>query len=137
MKEFLEKRFKGRGIGFYVGVAAAALMLIFDIIYIAADFGDRTFSVLAFVLILLGVAVEAAYVLLDIKLFDFLPFVSCALFGVAFGHISMLGLETLSDVWNGVNFIGGNPSMAITFIVLFAIGTVCAVVAAFMRENKQ
>lgn len=135
MKEFLEKRFKGKSIGFYIGLAASALMLVFDIIYIAADFGDRTFSVAAFVLILLGVAVEVVYALLDIKILDFLPFIICVLYGVAFGHISMLGLETLSDVWNGVNFIGGNPAMAITFIVLFAVGTIASVTAAFTDKR--
>ena len=49
----------------------------------------------------------------------------------------MVGLETLSDVWNDVNFVGGNPTMAITFIVLFAIRTVAAIVAAFMKEDKN
>ena len=137
MKEFLEKRFKNRGIGFYLGCATAVLMLIFDIVYIAADFGDRTFTVLTFVLILLGAIAEIIYALLDIKLLDFIPVLSCALYGIAFGQLLMVGLETLSDVWNDVNFVGDNPTMAITFIVLFAIGTVAAIVAAFMKEDKN
>ncbi len=137
MKEFLKKRFVGRGIGFYIGFAAAVLMLVFDIVYIAADHGDRTCSILSFVMILLGSAVYIAYALLDIEFLDFLPIVTCALFGVAFGHHLTVGLETLSDVWNGVNFVGGNATMATAFIIMFGIGAVAALVSAFMRENRK
>ena len=121
MKEFLEKRFKNRGAGFYLGFATSVLMLIFSIVYIA--------------LVLLGALIGMAYALIDVKLLDFLPVVSCVFYGVAFGQHLFLGLETLSDVWNDVNFIGGSPALAITFIVLFAVGTVASLVAAFLKED--
>lgn len=135
MKKFLEKRFKNRGAGFYLGFATSVLMLIFSIVYIAADSADRTFSVTVFVLVLLGALIGMAYALIDVKLLDFLPVVSCVFYGVAFGQHLFLGLETLSDVWNDVNFIGGSPALAITFIVLFAVGTVASLVAAFLKED--
>lgn len=137
MKEFLVKRFKGRGIGFYIGLASAVLMLVFSIVYIAVDSSDRTFSILTFALALVGAVIWIAYTLLDFKFLDFLPILSCACYGVAFAQHLRLGLETLSDVWNGVNFVGGNPTMAITFIVLFGIGMITALVAAFMKEDKS
>lgn len=137
IKEFLKKRFVGRSVGAYIGFAAAILMLVFDIVYVAADGKDRTFSITSFVTALIGSAAYIAYFLLDMRLLDFVPIAVCALFGVALGSHLMSGLETLSDTWNGVNFVGGNATMAVAFIVMFGIGTVAAVVAAFMRDRRQ
>lgn len=136
MKEFLKKRFVGRGIGFYIGFAAAIAMIVFDIAYIIADRGDRTCSMLSFALVLAGSVLYIAYAVLGLDVLDFVPVATCALYGVAFGHHLMLGLETLSDVWNDVNFVGGNATMAVAFIVMFAVGTVAAVTASFFKENK-
>jgi len=137
MKEFLIKRFAGRGIGFYIGLVAACLMLGFDLAYVILFPGDRNFSLLTFCMILAGVGIEIAHVLLNRKIFNFLPILSCAAYGVAFAQHLQLGLESLSDVWNNVNFIGGNAYLALTFIILFGIGLLAALVAAFMREDKK
>lgn len=136
MKEFLVSRFKGRSAGFYMGFAAAVLILAFDIAYIASDYGDRTFSVLTFVLMLAGSVLMMIYSFLNIKILDFIPAVSCILYGVGFGQHLILALESLSDVWNEVNFVGGNATLGAVFMGLFFVPMVVAVVAAFMREER-
>ena len=106
------------------------------IIFVAVDAGDRTFSYVTFALILVGAAIEIVSVFFDYKFLDFLPVVSCACYGVAFGMHLYLGLSTLSDRWNGVNFVGGNGDAVITFAILFGIGLVAALAAGFMKRRR-
>lgn len=137
VKAYLKERFvSGRTIGFYLALGAAVLFLISDIIFVAVDAGDRTFSYVTFALILVGAAIEIVSVFFDYKFLDFLPVVSCACYGIAFGMHLYLGLPTLSDRWNGVNFVGGNGDAVITFAILFGIGLVAALVACFMKRRR-
>lgn len=138
VKAYLKERFvSGRTIGFYLALGAAVLFLISDIIFVAVDAGDRTFSYVTFALILVGAAIEIVSVFFDYKFLDFLPVVSCACYGVAFGMHLYLGLPTLSDRWNGVNFVGGNGDAVITFAILFGIGLVAALAACFMKRRRS
>lgn len=137
MSNFADKFVKNKTVGFWLGFGAALALLLTDIIFIAVDVKDRTFSAVTFALILVGAAVEIAYFFLDFKYLDFMPLVSCVCFGVALGAHWNLGLETLSDVWNGVNFVGGNAQAALGFGIVFVIGTVVAIVSCFMKQRKE
>lgn len=136
MIEFMKKKFASRGVGFYMSFATSVLMLIFALVYVLFANADRNFSPAVYIPLFVGVVVGIAYALIDTKVLDFLPVVSCILYSVAFGKYLQLGLETLSDVWNGVTFNGGNPTLAVTFITLFAIGTILSVVTSFLKEEK-
>ena len=125
--------FKNRTVGFWIGLAAAFLMLIADIIFIITDYSDRTFSMVTFILILIGVAGE---VLIIVKDFKFAPLLPSICFGVAMSIHFYVGLPTLSDVMNGVNFIGGDPNAVIMFGVVFLIGTFFAIASCFMKQSK-
>ena len=125
--------FKNRTVGFWIGLAAAFLMLIADIIFIITDYSDRTFSMVTFILILIGVAGEG---LIIVKDFKFAPLLPSICFGVAMSIHLYLGLPTLSDVMNGVNFIGGDPNAVIVFGAIFLIGTFFAIVSCFMKQSK-
>ena len=125
--------FKNRTVGFWIGLAAAFLMLIADIIFIITDYSDRTFSMVTFILILIGVAGE---VLIIVKDFKFAPLLPSICFGVAMSIHLYLGLPTLSDVMNGVNFIGGDPNAVIVFGAIFLIGTFFAIASCFMKQSK-
>jgi len=125
--------FKNRTVGFWIGLLATCLMLITDIIFIITDYSDRTFSLVTFILILIGVAGE---VLIIVKDFKFAPLLPSILFGVAMSIHFYIGLPTLSDKINGVNFIGGNPNAVIEFGVVFLIGTFLAIVSCFMKQSK-
>lgn len=106
-------------------------------IFFATDMVDRTFSFVTFAFVLSGAVIEIVYFFLRIKPLDFIPAISCVLYGVALGQHLKLGLETLSDVWNGVNFIGGNPYMAVSFAAIFGVGIIATAVSCFMPQNKK
>lgn len=137
LSKLYEKFVKDRTVGYWLALGAAIALLITDIIFIATDFGDRTFSLVTFLLILAGVAIEIVYVVLDMKVLDFLPVLSCVCYGVALGQHWNLGLATLSDVWNGVVFVGGNSTAALAFGIVFAVCTVAAIVSCFLKQKKE
>ncbi len=136
MNKLFEKFVKDRTVGYWLALGTALAFLIADIIFIATDFGDVTFSLVTFLFILGGVVIEVVYVVLDMKILDFLPVVSCACYGVAIGQHWKLGLESLSDLWNGVNFIGGNYYIALAFGIVFTVFTIAAIVSCFMKQKK-
>ena len=129
MKKNVEKKTKK----FPLGMLTAIFMLIADVLYIALDGADRTFSMLAFGLILAGVLVQFLSGVLPKEIAFAMPIVSVACYGVGFAQCLSLGLETLSDVWNQVTFVGGNATMAVLFIALFFVGTFTSIVASFTQ----
>ena len=133
--KMLLSRFAGRRAGFYVSLVSAVLILAIDVAYIASDYGDRTFSPVTFALMLVGALLTIAYCITGFKFLDFIPAVSCIVYGFAFGQHLILALESLSDVWNQVNFVGGNATLGAVFAGLFLVPVVAAAVGAFMRED--
>ena len=65
------------------------------------------------------------------------PLLSAVCFGCALSWHLYIGLPTLSDIWNGVNFIGGNAQAVITFGVFFAVAAVFGVASCFMNQRKH
>ncbi|MEK3669825.1 MULTISPECIES: hypothetical protein [unclassified Paenibacillus] len=126
--------FKDRTSGFWIGFLAACLMLAANIAFIIFDYGDRTFSFVTFGLIIAGVLGE---LLVLVKTYSFAPLLPSICFGVALSMHLYLGFPTLSDVINGVNFIGGNPQAVIIFGIAFAIGTVASLVSCFMKQSRS
>lgn len=127
---------KNKPVGFYIGFASALLMLIADILYIALDFGDRTFSYLTFSLVLAAALIDIITYIADKPVFDFMSVITCAMYGVGFGKLLHLGLPTMSDVWNGVNFVGGDPKAVVLFSVLFIVGIIAAIISRFMKQRE-
>lgn len=125
--------FNNRTAGFWIGVSASILMLIGDLLFIVTDYGDRTFSLTTFILILVGVLGEVLVIFTNFK---FAPLIPSICYGVALSLHLYLGLPTLSDVMNGVNFIGGNPTAVIQFGIIFFLGTIAAIVSCFMEQSK-
>ena len=112
---------------------AAAIALLGSVLYLLLDRGDRTFSWLAFGLALGG----AAITLLPLKTgLAFAPILPTALYAAAFGLVLRVALPSLSDVWNGVNFIGGNAVLGMTFAAVYLIAAVAAVIACFAGTNE-
>lgn len=130
-------KFKNKSVGFYLTFSAAAAFVLLDIIFIACDGGDRTFSYLTFAMILVGAALSIAGLFLDFKFLDFMPLLGCACYGVAFAAHLKLALESLSDVWNGVNFVGGNATAGMTFAGLFLVLLCVSVVGCFLGVKDK
>lgn len=127
------KLFNNRTVGFWIGLAASALMLVGDALFLITDGSDRTFSFITFGLILAGVACQVLVVFFD---WDVMPLLCAVCFGTALSYHLFLGLPTLSDVVNGVNYIGGNPTAVVVFGGIFAAGTLLTLCASFMNQRK-
>lgn len=134
MKEKM-RFFKGRTPGFYIGFVSACLMFLATIVFIAMDSGDSvTFSPAVVVLLLLGSLSEISILLFDYR---FLPVIPALLYAPAVGIQGYLALQSFSDVWNNVNFVGGNGVLALVFWIVFLVLAILAVVSAYMSQYRK
>lgn len=132
-KNLIVHPFKNRTVGYYINLAAAALAIISAILLVAVDSGDRTCSFIAFAMMLVGGISFVAVMFIDIDLLTVIPGLFYVL-GFAF-ELSVT-LPSLSDVWNGVNFIGGNAYAGLAFTILFLVSACLAIAANFMNHRK-
>jgi hypothetical protein len=126
--------FKERNVGFWLLLFAAAAALIISVLYLALDGSDRTFSLPAFCLALGGVF--SILLVLFVRKCSLTPFVTAALFAAASALVLRVALPSLSDVWNKVNFIGGNAFLGMGFFGLYLICAVLAVVSCYLGTEK-
>lgn len=126
--------FKNRGLGFYMNLIAGAAALLGAILYIVLDGTDKTFTVIGFALALAGAGSTALTMFTRLK---FATFVPTAFYAAAFGVVLRVAVPSLSDVWNKVNFIGGNAAMGMTFAGVFFLCAVLGVVSCFVGSNGQ
>lgn len=133
LKKLFVHPFKDRTVGYYLNLAAAALAIISSILLLILDYGDKTCSMTAFAMMLVGGLLFVAAMFIDIEL---LPVVPGIFYIVGFAFELWSTLPPLSDVWNGVNFIGGNAFMGLAFTIIFAISAVLSIVANFMKQRK-
>lgn len=133
LKETVKRTFQTASAGFYIGLIAVALAVIGSVAYVLTDYGDRTFSWLIFALILVGAIVYLGAIFTDLV---YLPLGSAILFSVGTAYQIYLALPTLSDIWNNVNFIGGNTVQAVVFSIVFLLCTIGAIVSCFTKSRK-
>lgn len=140
---FLKNRFcTNRTVGFYLGVSAAILMLISDIIYIIVDAGalkiEDYSKTLAFWMILIGVLCEIINIFVDNKYVSlYFPIVPVIFYSIGLGRQLYLTAYPIADLMTGVNWFGGNLGVYLTCFILFLIGTVTAIVSSFMKQRKN
>lgn len=132
-KNIIVHPFKQRTVGYYLGLAAAVLAIISSILLVAVDYGDKSCSMIGFALMLVGGISFVAVMFLDIKILTVIPGIFYVM-GFAFELDATL--PPLSDVWNGVNFIGGNAYAGLAFTIIFFISAVLSIVSNFMEHRK-
>lgn len=132
-KNLIVHPFKDRTVGYYLNLAAATLAIISAILLVAIDHGDRTCSYTAFALMLVGGLTFVAVMFIDLDILTVIPGVFYVL---GFSFELSVELPSLSDVWNGVNFIGGNAYVGLAFTILFAVSAILAIVANFFNHRK-
>ena len=123
-----------RTFGMTLLVAAGIVALAGSALYLILDGTDRTFTWTGFGLALLGTAATALPILTRFKPSVILP---AALYGAAFAFVLRAALPSLSDVWNHVNFIGGNAALGMTFTGVYLLAAITAAVAAFTGVKKN
>lgn len=123
-------RIKQSSVSYRIGLFGALAAVLAAIAYIATDIGDRTFSWLVVALVFVGAALYLTSVFVR---FPLLPLFSSFCFSAATAYSVYLMLPTLSDIWNNVHFIGGNPVQAVVFTSLFFLCDVTTMIACFRK----
>lgn len=112
---------------------AGAAALIGSVLYVVLDGSDRTFSLVGFIIGLAGAASTALALLTDIR---FAPFVPAALYSAACALVLRVAVPSLSDVWNKVNFIGGNAALGMTFAGIYLLAAILGCAACFLGTHE-
>lgn len=115
-------------------MAAAILAVVGSVCYILLDRKDITFSWYAVGFALLG-AVSTVATCHCGK--DFLLLITSGLYGVAFGFALRVAIPSLSDIWNHVNFIGGNALMGSVFSGIYLLCALLGVIACFGAKEQK
>ena len=114
-------------------ILSALIAVIGSALYILLDGADKTFTWFGFALALAG-AVSTA---ISFTRFKPAPFFPAALYAAAFGFVLRVAIPSLSDVWNKVNFIGGNAAMGMAFSGVYFVCAVLAVSACFTGTDPD
>ena len=96
---------KNKGIWDYISLASILPAIAMLIYYCMQSTADGCFEVSIVLLLAAGIVLELVYFFIK---FDVLPMAAAVAFGVALGLMLYYALPTFSDIWNNVNFIGGN-----------------------------
>ncbi len=134
LKNLIVHPFKNRTVGYWLNLSAAAIAILSAILLVAVDSGDKTCSMSAFAMMLVGGLLFTAVMFVNI---DILPVIPGIFYIAGFALELTATLPSLSDVWNGVNFIGGNAYTGLAFTILFAVSVILSIVANFMNHCKQ
>ena len=125
---------EGRKPTFHVELAAALAAVVCAVYYAVQANADGCFGVWFLLSLCAGVASIAAHAFLRWEFF--LPLAG-VFFGAATGFIVHDMLPTLSDVWNGVHFIGGNLTAYIVYTAFALLCAVCAIVCTFLGTERN
>lgn len=115
-------------------MTAGALAVVGSVCYILLDRKDITFSWYA-----VGFALMGAISTLAVCRFDkeFLLLITSGLYSVAFGFALRVAIPSLSDIWNHVNFIGGNALMGSVFSGIYLVCALLSVIACFQGKAQE
>lgn len=119
----------------YVAYAAALVGLVADIVFIVVDGSDQTFTMGCFVCVLLGSLVALSDLFKSFFNGIALWF-AVMLYSVGLAFHLYEALPSISDLWNNINFIGGNQQAAIIFGCIFLAVTVVLIVANFTGGKR-
>ncbi len=117
-----------------IAYIAMAVMLISDIVFLIINGKDQTFDIRCFILLMVGSVIG----LLSLKILsNVLLWVTSILYSIAVAFHLYVGLPSISDLWNNVNFIGGNQEISIVFGIIFTLGTIIVVISNFIGESNE
>ena len=114
-------------------ISAATLSLITAVYYFIQSHTDSCFQPVIVYLLVIAALLE------NISLFknlDFLPMVASVCIGVAFGLMVFFALPTFSDLWNHVNFIGGNSTAYFVYLGSILAAFVLSNIPCFMKAEQ-
>lgn len=109
--------------------------IIADIIFVALDVNDKTFSIGCALCIFLGSIAGLVDFFVEIR--GIFGWIASLAYAVAIGFHINVALPSVSDLWNNVDFIGGNQEVAITFGVMFIVFEIALLILNFFEKDKN
>ena len=133
-KQIISNMLQHRTKAFIIELIAAIILLGGLIYYLIQSNIDACFNVFYFLFVLLSIIAVVIHLFIR---FEFLTVITAAMSGGACGFIVYDMLPTLSDVWNGVNFIGGNLEAYIAYTAITLIASIMLIVASFLGTEMK
>lgn len=131
-----KKKTTSRSVIWYIAYAAALIGLVADILFIILDGSDQTFTIGCFVCVLIGSLLALSDFFKRI-LNGIALWLSAIIYSVGFGFHMYEALPSISDLWNNVNFIGGNQQAAIIFGIIFLAVNIILIIANFFELKTE
>lgn len=125
---------KTKDVTFYLSIAIGIAGLVFSLIYLISNSSDKTYSLVSFITALIGSILLIAAPFFSYWFLKFKYLVIAALFSVSEAFQLTVSLPTLSDVWNGVNFVGGNVNAAILYMAVFGALMVYSIIMTYLKD---
>ena len=125
---------KNKTVWFYVG-ASSVIFALTTIIWglVQPGFARKTFDTLVIVFLALGIAAEIANTFLNFK---FMPIIPVLFYAAGFGCVAYHGAPIIMDVINKINFLDGNGTAVIGYIVCTALACVLSTLSCFFEQTK-
>ncbi len=121
-------------IGRVLLLIAGAVALSGSVLYLVFDGTDRTFHTFGFILGIVGAASTAIALFTDAEVS---PLVPAVLYAAACALVLRVAVPSLSDVWNHVNFIGGNAFLGMTFAGVYLTAAILGVIVCFAGITRK
>ena len=138
--KFIIDTFKNRAIGFWLGFGAAVLALVAAIAYLILFLAlstvaeaERNYSAVTFVMLLLGSIGGIAIIFFKHPLLNLLPVIFLS---IGAGIHLYTAIPSITDLFTGVNFYGGNQTYGIAFIIITMICAALSVLSCFLSQRK-
>lgn len=132
-KKMTERLFKGKSVWDYMCLAAVLPALVMLVYYCIQSNADGCFEVSILLLLLAGIILELVNAFYK---FDLLPMLAAVAFGVAAGLMLYYALPTFSDIWNNVNFIGGNAGAYFAYLSILMATFIVSAMPCFLIGRK-
>lgn len=125
---------KNKSFGFWLYLIVGVASIGFDIAYLVLDYGDKTFSLWSFLLILLAGIIQLLCCFSDVR---FLPILPPLLLSAGTALHIFQAAPSMSDLLNKIVFIGGNSRLALNLSISFAVIGLLSVLCGFFSVKKQ
>lgn len=131
-----EMKFKRKSKTMFEKILYVLLLIgmIASVVFAVLDAGDVTFSMYCVICIIAGSLIGLADVFFSSEI---LLWIASLLYAAGFGFHLYAALPSISDLWNHVNFIGGNQSLAITFGSIFAVVMLALLASNFVIDREK
>lgn len=141
MKKFIEM-LKAKSIWYYIGLVAIPFALgVFIRGYVRPGFGfyetgnsEPMYYSIITVFLVLGIVTQIAGFFFNYK---FVPIIPVLFYAAAFGIVAYYGAEVWSDVFNGVNFVGGDWETVKLQFAFCIVTCVFSVLPCFFELSKK